>query len=38
MKVKNVRKIELWESNKIGGKGKEVLEREGKRVFENGKC
>ncbi|QCE09617.1 hypothetical protein DEO72_LG10g838 [Vigna unguiculata] len=38
MKVTNVRKMGLWWNNEIGGKGEEVLEREGKRVFENGKC
>jgi len=38
MKVTDVREMELWWNDKIGGKGEEVLEREGKRVFENGKC
>jgi len=30
--------MELWGNDKIGDKGEEVLERKGKRVFENGKC
>jgi len=38
VKVTDVREVELWWNDEIGGKGEEVLEREGKRVFENGKC
>lgn len=39
MKVTYVRGIlGIWGNDEVGGKGKEVLEGDGKRVFENRKC
>lgn len=38
LKVTDVREVELWWNDEIGGKREEVLERERKRVFENRKC
>ncbi|KAG2371671.1 uncharacterized protein HKW66_Vig0218450 [Vigna angularis] len=34
MKIRDVREVELWWNDEIGGKGEEVFERKGKRLFE----
>lgn len=36
LRVENVRGVRLWRVDEVRGEGEEVLESEGKRVFENG--